>query len=137
MNQIAINGKKIESNYCQNWQYLNIFKLLPKLAIFGQAVSYTGSESNYYQKWKKIESNYCQNWQYLDKISSNMDAKGCQKWQKTLNKSCQFWQLNIPGSNVPTLVLLFRGSGYPLHLFDLSFPCLPISLNALPSFCNW
>ena len=46
-------------------------KLLPKMAVFGQAVSYTRSESN-----------YCQKWQYLDKSSLNMDAKSCQKWQK-------------------------------------------------------
>ena len=35
------------------------------------------------------------------------------------------------------LVLLFLGSGYPLHILDLSFPCLPISLKKLPSFSRW
>jgi len=39
------------------------------MAIFGQAVSYIGSESNYCQKWQKFESKYCQKWQYLDQLS--------------------------------------------------------------------
>ena len=35
-----------------------LVKLLPKMAIFGQAASYIGRESNYSQKWQQFESNY-------------------------------------------------------------------------------
>ena len=80
------------------------------MAIFGQAVFYMGSESN-----------YCQKWQYLDKLSSIWEANQiiakngkslsqiignngqavfyigsesnyCQKWQKFESNYCQKWQ---------------------------------------------
>ena len=53
----------------------NSSQIIAKMAIFGQAVPYIGSKSN-----------YCQKWQYLDKSSSNMDAKSCQKWQKNVEQ---------------------------------------------------
>ena len=109
---------------------------MPKLAIFGQAVSYMGSESNYCLKWQIIESNYCQNWQYLDKISSNMDAKSCQKWQKTLYKSCQFWQLNIAP---PPQLYLSTGSVFTSHpaFRPLCLLLLQVTVYIYCIHCRW
>ena len=70
---------------------------MPKLAIFGQAVSYTGSESNYCQKWKKLSQNIAKTGNIWTKLVQVWMQKVPKNGKKTLNKSCQFWELNIPG----------------------------------------
>ena len=70
--------KEFDSNYPHN--------------IYGQAVPYIESESNYCRNWQKFESNYCQKRQYLDLFEANqIIAENGKNLSQIIAKNGNIW----------------------------------------------